>query len=215
MTNEVRYVGKTVSKLNVRLSKHKHRRNKNNSHKNNWLRLLERKGLLSKLRIIAIEKCEESLLTERERYWIQYFKDKGCDLTNVTSGGEVGSHGYKHSEKAKQKIAQVARQHKGRKLTSVHKKNISKSLIGNTRRLGKPCTEAQKQKISKARRGKSAWNKKKVMQMTLDGEMIQIWESVDKAQKDLGIRNISCAARNKKYRKQAGGFMWRYVDDQV
>lgn len=170
-------------------------------------------GLLHKVKIVVIEECEEKLLSERERYWIQFYKDKGCDLTNVTPGGEVGSLGYKHNQKAKQKIAQAARQHKGRKLATAHKKNISKSLMGNARRLGKPCTETQKQKISKARRGKAAWNKKKVVQMTLDGETIQIWESVEKAHKDLGIRNISCAARNKDYRKQAGGFKWRYVND--
>ena len=209
----MRYVGKTVGKISIRLSKHKYRRNKSSSHKNNWLQLLEREGLLDDLQIVVIEECDILRLSKREKYWIAYYKKQGCDLTNVTPGGEVGSLGHRHSKEAKKKISEAAKRNKGRKASKEARKRISASLLGNTRRKGILFAEASKRKISKNRKGIPAWNKKKVVQLTLRGIVIKTWGSVDEAQKTLGIRNISCAARHKDYRKQAGGFAWRYIDD--
>ena len=41
---------------------------------------------------------------ELEKYWIKYYKDKGCDLLNHTEGGE-GQSGRKLSKEHKDKIS--------------------------------------------------------------------------------------------------------------
>jgi len=77
ITNEIRYIGKTIMPLSKRLSTHY--RDKHLTHKTCWITSLKKVGL--KPLIKSIEICDEETLTEREIYWISYFKEK-CNLTN-------------------------------------------------------------------------------------------------------------------------------------
>jgi hypothetical protein len=52
--------------------------------------------------------------------------------------------------------------------------------------------------------------KRKVKQMSLDGNIIKIWDSISDAQKTLQIRHISEVCRNVKNQKTAGGYIWKY-----
>jgi hypothetical protein len=136
ISNKIKYIGQTRQKLYKRLYKHLREINKNKSHKNNWLKILEKQNILHKLRIEIIEECAFDKLNEREIYWIKFYKNKGLNLTNMTTGGECGSLGYKHTDEAKRKIAERNKLPKHE--TSLQgRENISKSLIGNKRRLGK------------------------------------------------------------------------------
>lgn len=59
----------------------------------------------------------------------------------------------------------------------------------------------------------NSFNKKKtVIQYSAEGKEIDIYDSVTNAQKITGIRNIASCCRHE--RMFAGGFIWRYADDE-
>lgn len=61
------------------------------------------------------------------------------------------------------------------------------------------------------------WDNKninQIVQLTRDYKIIKIWKNVETAQRELNIKHISDVCKRKKYRKTAGGYIWRYVDDR-
>lgn len=126
ITNEVRYVGQTKRSLEQRLNEHiKGYGQKTNSHKRNWIKSLLKQDLKP---IIELQESglTKSLVSEREIYWIQYYKDNGSKLTNATSGGG-GPLDYSHSEETKAKLKKSLT---GRKLSETHRENIGKAREG-------------------------------------------------------------------------------------
>lgn len=83
-TNQIRYVGKTVQKLNRRLSQHMSDNGKHNPHKFNWIAKLKKDGI--KPKIVLLEECTKDNWVGKEKEWIQ----KLDNLTNLTQGGEDG-----------------------------------------------------------------------------------------------------------------------------
>ena len=59
--------------------------------------------------------------------------------------------------------------------------------------------------------GKDNWNSKPVYQFDENNHLVGIHESVSRATKDTGIKHISCCCLGK--RKTAGGFIWRYSNE--
>ncbi len=82
---EVRYVGMTTNtktRLNVHIrSARYHTRNP----KETWIHSLLLDG--QKPTMEVIETCEQGTWAVRERFWIDFYKQEGCDLTNIASGG--------------------------------------------------------------------------------------------------------------------------------
>lgn len=82
LSNEIRYIGVTINKLNSRLSQHIYEgRHKDGTHKINWIKSLIKKGLKPIIELVEI--CDCNNWEERERYWISYYKN----LTNTNEGG--------------------------------------------------------------------------------------------------------------------------------
>lgn len=54
----------------------------------------------------VVERCEESALNERERWWITFARAWGCDLTNLADGGKSGS-GWRASDEKRAKLKQI------------------------------------------------------------------------------------------------------------
>ena len=98
---------------------------------------------------------------------------------------------------------------KGYKRSKYTKNKISKSLIGNKRRLGIKHTDESKKKMSNSLKGRKAPNKMEIYQMDLDGNIIRKWESIKKASEELKLFNISEAISGN--RKTCGGFKWTKV----
>jgi hypothetical protein len=72
--------------------------------------------------IKEIDECDESLLDEREEYWIKHYNTfESAEGYNATSGGDK----VVLSEETKQKISEKAKQ---KILTSEHTENISIAL---------------------------------------------------------------------------------------
>lgn len=125
VTKEVRYVGETVQTLKKRYAGHitKAKSTGKKPHSACWIKSLLDIGVLPDMKLIEV--CDESIWEEREKYWIAYY---GLDsLTNHLEGG---------------------RSPKGHHLSSEHKDNVRKSLIGKTR------PEEVKKKISDSHKGK-------------------------------------------------------------
>jgi hypothetical protein len=89
-TNAVRYVGKAKN-VKRRLSRHLSPGNLAKSHHTaNWLRSLVEAGMKPVVRT-AEELPDDGDWEARERFWIAHYRSLGCDLTNLTDGGEGGA----------------------------------------------------------------------------------------------------------------------------
>lgn len=89
---QAKYIGKT---MNI-ISRYNHHMNvcyhsiKEQKEKSEWVQSLLDKGLKPFFTILEICKHEDT--DERERYWIDYFLDKGFRLFNVKYGDKVASN---------------------------------------------------------------------------------------------------------------------------
>lgn len=110
LTNEVRYVGKTI---NLKRRYKQHLYDKRGKHKVNWIQSLKRDGLKPVLTVI--EECTENW-QEREKYWITQYDN----LTNFLDGGGV-DYVRVTSDETREKIRQA---NKGKSLSEEHKKKI-------------------------------------------------------------------------------------------
>lgn len=164
ITDEVRYIGKTIQTLNNRLRRHVYDANRlteNKSHKNNWIRLLLKKNLKPKIELIE-ENIDIDKWGEVEIMYIKKFRGLGYDLTNNTNGGE-GSHGVILSEETKKKISEA---NKGRVVSESIKKYLSDL------HKGKKLSEETKKKISQSKKGKKLSDKhKKKLSLINSGEL--------------------------------------------
>lgn len=143
INQQIRYVGKTRKGYKRPLAKH-------SSHCRNWEISLERKGLTKIVEILqSFEDSDdiEKILSDSEKWWIKHLRQSGCDLTNLTDGGE-GICGYKYSEEIRKKLSES---HTGVKLSKEHKLSISNGQLGKIK-----CkhTKETKEKISKSLTGR-------------------------------------------------------------
>jgi len=97
LTNQIKYVGKTIQQLKKRLKCHVNPSDKDLTYRANWIRSLKNQGL--KPTITLIEECTENNWIEREVYWIDYYS-KQFELTNYAKGGN-GGHYVKISTREK------------------------------------------------------------------------------------------------------------------
>ena len=116
---------------------------------------------------------------------------------NIATGGEINC-GYHLSDETKNKLSEI---NKGEKHPQYRK--ISKA------RKGIKFSDEHKKKLSEAKKGKPAHNKKPVKQYDLSMNFIKGFNSLEEAQKELGVckANICRAIRNN---TTAGGFRWTY-----
>lgn len=204
-TLEIRYIGKTKQPLRRRWFGHiTHSRLTRTSHVSCWIYSLTQLG--KKPLIELIEECEENVWTEREQYWIAFYKEQ---LTNHSIGGEAGSLGYVCTDEHKKKISNAL---KGRKRTQEERDNIS---VGRT---GIKLSDITKDKIRNVNLGKkysleSRIKKSKYPVLQIDKftkKIINEFPTLGIAQEITGCLkgNIvsACNGRLKTYK----GFIWRY-----
>jgi len=123
-TDEVRYVGKTVQRLSARLAFHIYISGIHKNYKSSWIKGLLRKGLKPYIRLI--EHTNEFNWENREKYWINYYRNIGIKLTNLSDGGD-GPNGFKHTEEAKKIIGEKA---KLRICSDSYRKKLSLTKVG-------------------------------------------------------------------------------------
>jgi group I intron endonuclease len=166
----------------------------------------------------TIYEYNKELLTQREQYYIDYYKNLGYDLLNIRNAGNSG----KHSEETKLKIGNSNKlKLTGRKLSQQHVDNIKKSLLGNKYRLGGKVSDETRLKMSNSHKGLklklshcqniSNVKKKIILQHTMENKFINEFSCADEAVKFLNVKSSkhirNCALG---YKKSAYGFVWKY-----
>ena len=103
INDDIRYVGKTVNKLEYRLKTHiaVAKSGKIKNHRTNWINSVLKSGSIPIIK--EIDCCTWDKSAELERYYIKYYKDLGYNLVNETLGGE-GNLGYKKSSETIAKL---------------------------------------------------------------------------------------------------------------
>lgn len=144
----IRYVGKTTD-LKKRLQQHcSDKELSRNTHKANWIRSLIRDGTTPT--IIVLEEVIDSDWEAVERRWIQKCVDDGCDLTNLTSGGD-GLHNPSEITRQKLRENQIRRMqdptYRTKIFTQDRRDKISSKKMGVSR---SAFTDSWKQNISNA-----------------------------------------------------------------
>ena len=117
------------------------------------------------------------------------------------SGVNSATYGMKHTDETKEKIRQKAI---GRIISKETRKKLAEANIKNGHRPPDWATQKARESV-----------KKKVVQYSLDGQKLNIYNSITEASKALGIctSTIIEVCRGNGY--TAGGYIWRYAKDAV
>ena len=180
LSKEIRYVGLTTRSLKERF--YQHCNAKSNSYKYNWIKKLKKKNLKPVIEILdTAENIEE--LRELEIYWIEQLKHWGFKLVNLTQGGQ-GSFGYKHTAesiiKMKAIIASRPKKPPVKRMTKKEQYNLlSKNLS------------------------------KKVIEYSLNGDIIKIWNSRLEAALFYNIRPSAIGHALKDTTRSCNNSLWR------
>lgn len=154
---------------------------------------------------------KELNVAEKNLIGTKYQDDEMC--LNLVAGGN--SPGF-----SDQTLKKMSKSLKGRTFSENTKVIWQKQRkgIGNGM-YGKKHTASAKKKISDYRKtciGKNSSRAKKVVQFSLDGKFIKIWDCMQDAANTLGLANMShiseCAKGN---RNQCAGFRWKFVEDHM
>jgi len=206
-SGEIRYVGKS-DKPKERLVEHIRKSKYKKTYKNNWIQNLIKEDKKPILEIIdTVPMCEWS---EKEKYWIKYYRENGCSLTNLTDGGDGGNFGDEinklisqklkggvFSEETIKRMTESARKRKltdeGKKLLSEKRKGEKNSMFG--RKQSKHCIESKY---------------KPVEQFDLNGNFIKSWKSLKEVSEYLSINRNSIRMCSNNQRKSAGGYKWKF-----
>ena len=170
-----------------------------------------------------IEEVDASILEEREKYWIAFYKSNNENFGyNLTSGGEQNKNlskstrllqskkqkeramkeGYinpfykkKHSKESKNKMS-------NRQLTE-DQKEIQRRI-----HLGKKHSEETKRKIKS-----NCHNNKKINQYDIKGVFIKVWSSIGEAAEFYSVDRSGISKVCSGKQKSAAGFIWKYVEE--
>ena len=106
-TSELRYVGKTVFGLPLRLRQHINdaRRGRVDIWRFRWINELTRCGLVPEIFELEYTRGDWQ---EAEQFWIAYFRFIGASLVNATAGGD-GLQSFSHSNDTRKKQSEAAK----------------------------------------------------------------------------------------------------------
>jgi len=207
INNEVRYVGKSDNPKE-RFVDHIRKSKYTKTYKNNWIQNLLKQEKKPILEIIDTVQVNE--WSEKEKHWIKYYKNIGCDLTNLTEGGDGGNFGNKINKLISQKlkgrvfseetIKLMSESAKKRKLTDEGRKSLSEKRKGEKnpmfgRSQSKHCVESKH---------------KPVNQYDLNGNFIKNWESIKEVSEYLSINRNTIRMCANNQRNSAGGYKWKF-----
>lgn len=196
--NDKVYIGQTTTSLESRFYKHCwDAKNKENANSPLYKAML--KYGIENFSISLIENCENSLLDEREKYWIQYYNSFYGDGYNATSGG--GGNAKVDEQEILILWEQGKNQKEIAKTLSCDRHTVSKHLVSNNI----SHLDRQRNKIGNA--------KKTVLQLNLAGEVVAEYVSATAAAEATNsqVSGISLVCNQK--RKTHNGYIWKYKEN--
>lgn len=206
---QLRYVGKSVRGLG-RPKEHTSRKNER-THKANWIQQLQALGL--KYEIVIIQELDgPEILSQAEVFWIAYFRQLGCNLTNATDGGE-GTLGREVSAATKE----LHRQHALGKVATQETRDRMASM-----KKGRPLALSHRERISLGRQGC-----KNKSPMTVEGKVSRsrtlggrpivdqngtLYLGVRDAARRIGIDKRAIQMTLRGLQRKTRGFVLRYAE---
>ena len=194
------YIGKTTKTVEERWKGHL---KKKNYKKNKFYNALNKYGI-DNFTIEEIEECDDDLLNEQEIYWINFYNSYENGY-NSTGGGDGG---IKITPIKIKQIIELYQQ--GFSITDISKK-LHSSIETITFYLKKELNLSDKKIKSNGYKIRSKKQYKPVIQLSLNGEIIQIFTSLQEAQEKTNIwyTHIGQVCNGK--RLTAGGFKWKFL----
>lgn len=198
LINSKRYVGKTTTTIEERWKEHQHDSKKERCEKRPLYSAFNKYGI-DNFKIEELEYIEDnSLLSDREIYWIKELNTYGSNGYNASKGGD-GIVLYDHNE-----ILELY--------------NLGYSAIQISEKIG--CERTLITKVLRANGIKSRGISKIIEQYDLDGNYIQTFDSTMQAREWLFSNKITTnkQCRNvilrccKGENKSAYGYVWKYKD---
>jgi len=210
VTNEVRYIGKTVN-LQERYKYHLCTNRKHGTtHSKAWIKSLKAQNLIPKMEIV-----DEVLTSEWEfweQYWISQFKVWGFNLTNHQIGGGQSNIGTKFSNETKLKmsLAQLGKKHTPEAKEKQRLKQLGVIPSVETREKLRISNTGKKQPLSAIAKT-VAGKQKPVIQYDLKtGEKIAEYISAIVAQEALGGKGNNLGSHLKGKRPHYMGYRFEY-----
>lgn len=197
LINSKRYVGKTTTTINKRFIEHCQDSQRERCEQRPLYRAMNKYGI-ENFKIEELEYVEDdSLLSDKEIYWIRELETFGSKGYNATKGGD-GSILYDHKE-------------------IIELYSMGYSTVQVSEKIG--CDSSLVARVLKANGIKSRSTSKQIQQYDLAGNYIQTFDSMPLAIKWLHEHGIT---KNKKagnpigeccqgLRKSAYKYIWRYV----
>jgi group I intron endonuclease len=211
--NEVRYVGKTIQKVNYRYARHILDSSKLRTHKDYWIQSLLRENL--KPVFIILEEVEGDRWAEREIHWIRFYRSLSNKLTNHSDGGEGAGTNQSAELRERKRQAML-----GRIVSDETRKKLSEKSKGRkasletlekmrNANLGKKVSSETKSKMRSA----AEKNRKPILQYSLDGDFIREWESIKEYGRTTGRSTKAISPCCRGLRKTANGYIWRFKNN--
>lgn len=150
---------------------------------------------------ILFDNLSKEMAEHLEILLIEHFKSLKMSY-NITDGGG-GYLGYSPSEKTRKLLSEASKRRKPYKMKEESKELLRAAHLKNIESYK---TKEFRDKISRA----VDYKKVKVLQLTLDGELLRSFNSANEAQKYTGVDRGSILRCCKGKVKKAGNFIWKY-----
>jgi hypothetical protein len=189
VTNEVRYVGKTINPKG-RLSSHIKYAKFKKYHSAYWIQSLLNEGYKPVMEIL--EEANSETWAEREVYWISYYRSL-YDLTNISDGGgsDCKTYGFKGKKHTAESIQKMKDKRTG---MSINQNDLSGKRVAALRKYNEN-------------------RKVKIIQYDLDGNFVKIWDSAVDAAKEFDGNHSNIKKVCDGVRKKSNNAQWRYYTD--
>ncbi len=187
---QIVYIGCTGKPLLLRLAGHiqasfKETEKVKNRKKCEWVQELIKNNTIPVIELIE-EFKDRNVAFNREKFFINWYKEKGLPLFNITNGG-LG-HNITHSKEVKEKLRVKAKAQ-----WELMDPEMLKSYKerGRTRMMGNQYSKGHVESIERRQQKREAFTGKKsptwqgfVLKLNLEGKELQRWESISAAAKE-------------------------------
>ena len=203
--NGMRYIGQSRN-IERRFSKHLTNDKKLNTKLGKDIAKYER----SDFSLTILQECALSELDELEKYWIKELRTFP-DEYNMTPGGKDQVSNYDAARALTKKQVEESWK-EGLCVKDILKKYKASSTLAIKNQLLELGYQ-EEEIINRGKKQRAAATSKKVAQLTLDGKVIKIFNSLNEAGRELNISSQNIGKVCKNERNSAGGYKWKYFQD--